>query len=331
MGRKAVRAALLSAIVFAASAGSSHAESKQTPGAVERHIGQRIDAGSRNAASVTDRIVDAIAAVQRSRAADALPSGLLPTIDPYGYATAVTSPKKQSIPDRVAAQPCAFPNCDRPLRGGTGFGYDARSFCTAGFIAVAPDGENFLVTAGHCGPSDGMRSRFFAKSPSRFNTDTLSRSWQVGVNAPSMTVFGPLDYMAVRIDRRSIWLPRVTRSFFSEWNDDGRAAQFSGVRDPILGEPVCKSSISTGVTCGTVLVVDAKITVGDAPLQQTFVTSACSLEGDSGGPYVGADGALLGILSGGTGVCPNGPGSGLSVAQSAESILEHSGLRMPIG
>lgn len=330
MGRKAVCSALLASVALAASASPGIAGSK-APNAVERHVRQRIDANARDTARVTDRIARAIAAVQRARADGALPSGLLPTIDPYGYATAVTSPKKQSIPDRVAAQPCAFPNCDRPLRGGTGFGYDARSFCTAGFVAVAPDGESFLVTAGHCGPSDGMRSRFFAKSPSRFNSDTLSRSWQVGVNAPSMTVFGPLDYMAVRIDRRSIWLPRVTRSFFSEWNDDGRAAQFSGVRDPILGEPVCKSSISTGVTCGTVLVVDARITVGDAPLQQTFVTSACSLEGDSGGPYVGADGALLGILSGGTGVCPNGPGSGLSVAQSAESILEHSGLRVPIG
>lgn len=330
MGLRIICSALLACVVLAAPDSASLAGAS-SPDAVERHIGQRIDAGSKRAASVTDRIVEAISAVQRSRAADALPSGLLPTIDPYGNATAVAAPRQRSIPDRVAAQPCTFPNCDRPLRGGTGLGYDARSYCTAGFIAVAADGENFLVTAGHCGPSDGIRARFFAKSPSRFNSETLSRSWQIGVNSPSMTVFGPLDYMAVRIDRRSIWLPRVTRSFFSEWDADGRATQFVGARDPILGEPVCKSSISTGVTCGTVLAVDASVTVGDARLQNAFVTSACSLDGDSGGPYVGADGALLGILSGGTGLCPSGPGSGLSVAQSAESILEHSGLRMPIG
>lgn len=326
MGRRSVCSTCFAIAILMATVTAAHAASP-SPASVKQFVAERNGA---DAGAVIRRTLTSIEKIERARDASAIPQGGQPTIAPNGNATTVAFPAKPSMPQNVAAQACSFPNCDRPLRGGTGIGFDTQSFCSAGFMAVAPGGENYLVTAGHCAPT-GVRARFFAKSPSRFNSSTQSRSWSIGVNAPAMTVFGPLDYMAVRIDRRSIWMPRVSGSYFSEWSVDGRATRFSGVREPIVGEPVCKASIMTGVTCGTVIAVDVSIKVGGASLRDTFATNACSEEGDSGGPYVGADGALLGILSGGTGECPAGPGTGLSIAQSAPAILEHSGLRVPTG
>ena len=317
---------MLAVVIAMATVGSAHAASvDDVPASIEQFISTRSHG---DADAITQRTLKSIEKIERARDESAIPRGGQPMIHQNGNATTVAFLAQPPIPRTVAAQACVFPNCDRPLRGGTGLGFDYRSFCTGGFVAVGRDGANYLVTAGHCGLHGGERARFFAKSPSRFNSATLSRSWSIGVNVPEMTVFGPLDYMAIRIDRRSVWHPRTTRSFFSEWGSAGRAARFTGARAPIVGEPVCKTSIATATTCGIVLAVNDDIIVGDAALTRTFATTACSQDGDSGGPYVGADGALLGILSGGTGLCPGGEGSGLSVGQQADSILEHSGLRL---
>jgi streptogrisin D len=171
---------------------------------------------------------------------------------------------------------------------------DGQIVCSAGFN-VTKDDQTFLLTAGHC--TQGLPD------------------WQdIGPSVASS--FPGTDFGLVRND----------------WGDgpgavnryDGSVIAITGAGTATLGEHVCASGQTTGVTCGSVTAVNQTVDFDDGNVVRGLIeTNVHTDHGDSGGPlYDGAVG--LGTVSGGDGqtdyfqpLAPELAAYGVTLAQSA--------------
>jgi streptogrisin C len=154
-----------------------------------------------------------------------------------------------------------------PLSGGR---------CSIGFSARA-GGRTYVITAGHC--TEGERTFL----------------------GPDRTVLGLVDATAYPED--DFGVIRVTNS---AWTGSGRISgsiPVRGSRAVAVGAAICRSGSVSGFKCGYVQARNVTVNYGDGEVVRGLTsTNACSVDGDSGGPFVAADQAQ-GVLSGGLYTC----------------------------
>ncbi|MGH2905370.1 MAG: S1 family peptidase [Solirubrobacterales bacterium] len=262
------------------------------------------------------------------------PTVLQPTIDELLAPLQGTSVQADLHREAFGEDPidpfaCSFPNCDRPLRSGTGIGSSLSSTCSGGFFAKSSK-YRYFVTAGHCRTSTTKGTTWYAKSPTYYNHDTNSRSWPIGKNITSLTSYGPYDFMSVRINSGSLWWANTPGGYYDQRRVSAMG-EYVTTRLPQVGEPTCRYGISSNYSCGNVLATNLTTFVGDVAVSGLFSTNLCGTPGDSGGPFLASGPAVLGILSGGANQCAGSPGppsSGYTVAMQAQTILSATGLKL---
>jgi len=142
-------------------------------------------------------------------------------------------------------------------------------YCSAGF-AILVEGVRYILTAGHC-TEHGL-------------------DWQ-GIGPTVDTHFPVTDYGRVR-DLSGSGHSRVDLY-------DGSTQRILRAGTPQVGQPVCKSGMTTKKTCGKVLGLNQTVNFGEG--KQVVGTIATDIPigiGDSGGPLFYA-GVGYGVLSGG--------------------------------
>ena len=138
--------------------------------------------------------------------------------------------------------------------------------CSAGFNVHA-GGQNYIIDAGHC-------------------TSAVSQ-WDVG---PSLDASFPgNDYGLIRNDTGHA--PGAVDLY------NGTAQPINSVDYAYVGQQVCKSGSTTGLTCGTVQATGVTVNYSVGPVHGLIQTTAYAQPGDSGGClFSGSVG--LGITSG---------------------------------
>ncbi len=143
--------------------------------------------------------------------------------------------------------------------------------CSAGFN-VTSGGQQYIITAGHCtqgGPS-----------------------WQ-GIGPSVDSSFPGTDYGLIRNDSGDG--PGAVDRY------DGTTQPITQTGDAYVGEQVCKSGRTTGLTCGTVTALDQTVNYGNGGVVYGLIeTNVFSDHGDSGGALFDGSTAL-GTVSGGDG------------------------------
>ncbi|WP_329048297.1 S1 family peptidase [Amycolatopsis sp. NBC_01488] len=141
--------------------------------------------------------------------------------------------------------------------------------CSAGFN-VTSGGQQYIITAGHCtqgGPS-----------------------WQ-GIGPSVDSSFPGTDYGLIRNDSGDG--PGAVDLY------DGTTQPITQAGDAYVGEQVCKSGRTTGLTCGTVTALDQTVNYGNGDVVYGLIeTNVYSDHGDSGGALFDGSTAL-GTVSGG--------------------------------
>jgi streptogrisin D len=192
----------------------------------------------------------------------------------------ITSAAKATGLEKVAAR---YGSAVRIQHAGSGFttqlqGGDAiltDTFrCSAGFNTTGG-----VVTAGHC--TAGLPAYFAADgSPlgqsvdSHFPTSDFGLIQNTGQPAsPSVNLY------------------------------NGTSQSITGAGDAVVGQSICKSGSTTGLTCGTVQATNVTVQYAEGTVFQMVQTNTCTQPGDSGGSWFSGSTAI-GITSGGTvGAC----------------------------
>ncbi|MEQ3549811.1 S1 family peptidase [Pseudonocardia nematodicida] len=166
---------------------------------------------------------------------------------------------------------------------------DGSRRCTAGFSGSDAAGD-WLITAGHCTRGS---STWYAADDSTIGTD--SRSAERGI-----------DVGAIAVDPGSA-------------SATVAGTRVTGTRAAPVGSSVCLYGSTSGRSCGTVERTD--MTVNFDGQQQSGLTSvrACARQGDSGAPYITADGQAQGVHTGAGG--PDGCTSYFTPIGTATSAL----------
>ncbi|MGW9308662.1 S1 family peptidase [Saccharomonospora azurea] len=162
------------------------------------------------------------------------------------------------------------------------------SRCSAGFN-VNSGGQNYIVDAGHC-------------------TGAVSQ-WNVG---PSVGASFPGDdYGLIRNDTGSA--PGAVSLY------NGSTQAISSAGNASVGQSICKSGSTTGLTCGTVQATNVTVNYAEGAVHQLVQTSASVNSGDSGGALF-AGSTALGITS--------GMGGGSSFFQPVTEALSAYGVQL---
>ncbi len=151
--------------------------------------------------------------------------------------------------------------------------------CSSGFNGEDRNGNAVNITAGHCNPN--LAAAGTANAPGMFE---LLPGNHLGNQLGSFekSVLGNQDYSIVAIDQGS--RDRFANNLVRV--PGAAPIAITGVANPVVGAPVCKSGSRTGFSCGVVNAVDQTVQVGDRELTQSFSANICALPGDSGGPIV---------------------------------------------
>lgn len=171
--------------------------------------------------------------------------------------------------------------------------------CSVGFNAVEKSGNRYAISAGHCAeqsktwvetgknPSNDKDFGNFGSPVGSFDKVELSDIDKGGKGH---------DYSTIKIANSGLkQLPAVK-------DYQGGNVQLSGVADPVVGMPVCKSGRTANYTCGTIKQVQEDVSInytGEGPgkkggLQhmKMFEANYCSEPGDSGGSVISGDKAV---------------------------------------
>jgi hypothetical protein len=176
--------------------------------------------------------------------------------------------------------------------------------CSAGFNVTAGK-ENFILTAGHCGP---IGTTWFGDSQgTRPVGNTVARS------------FPGNDFSLVRYESgespEGVGVVEIG-------NDQG--IRIIGAADPVVGQQVFRSGSSTGFHSGEVTALNATVNYPEGTVTGLIETTVCAEPGDSGGPLF-AEGLALGVTSGGNGDCSAG---GTTFFQPATQALTALGVTL---
>jgi streptogrisin D len=168
------------------------------------------------------------------------------------------------------------------FRGGNGI-VDANgsgSTCTLGFNVTGGK----ALTAGHCTQSVGIWRK-------QNNGQLIGPS--IGTNFPVR------DFGLIRNDGDMVQFGDITVY------ESGGFLDITGVAIPASGQIVCKSGVTTHVTCGQVLRTNVTVSFPQGTVFNLIETNLCVQPGDSGGPLYIAN-AALGLTSGATTGLPCG-------------------------
>ncbi|WP_072689884.1 S1 family peptidase [Rhodococcus marinonascens] len=156
--------------------------------------------------------------------------------------------------------------------------------CSLGFNGTDSSGRAVNITAGHCDPNLAAAGTAGASEAfSLFPGGTGPRLGTFAKTSLDMSDYAILladENAAHRFENNGVRIP------------GSAPLGITGTADPIVGAPVCKSGLTTGFTCGIVTSVGQTVDVGGRILANSFSTSMCALQGDSGGTIVTGTQAL---------------------------------------
>lgn len=176
--------------------------------------------------------------------------------------------------------------------------------CSAGFNVT--DGRSeFILTAGHCGPTgsvwfrDGGGDRQVGETVAgSFPGDDFSL-----VEYANGKAGDGADVVAV---------------------GDGKGVRITGTGEPAVGQRVFRSGSTSGLRDGQVTALDATVNYPEGTVTGLIETDVCAEPGDSGGPMF-SEGVALGVTSGGNGDCAKG---GTTFFQPLPEAMESLGVRL---
>ncbi|MGS2588953.1 S1 family peptidase [Streptomyces hebeiensis] len=177
--------------------------------------------------------------------------------------------------------------------------------CSAGFN-VTNGAEQFILTAGHCGP---VGTGWFAENLS---------AGQIGTTVAGR--FPGNDFSLVRYEEGAA--PGADANIVDIGN--GQAVRVTGAADPVVGQQVFRSGSTTGLRSGQVTALNATVNYREGSVSGLIETTVCAEPGDSGGPLL-AEGIALGITSGGSGDCTSG---GTTFFEPVTSAMNALGVRL---
>ncbi|WP_416903839.1 trypsin-like serine protease [Micromonospora echinospora] len=193
------------------------------------------------------------------------------------------------------------------LSAGNGYLIGGAAGCTTGFAVTENiSGDAGFLTAGHCA---------LEAPPGALTAQGRPLGVWGGYSFPYA------DWAWVRT--YADWRPNAEVLGLGPVNGDEPAAE---------GASVCRTGVTTGVRCGTVLATDVTVVYPgknggpDKVVTGLTMTDACSEPGDSGGPFVAGDQAQ-GVLSGGLNL-PCGDEDDRSYFQPIRPILHTFGLTL---
>jgi hypothetical protein len=176
--------------------------------------------------------------------------------------------------------------------------------CSAGFN-VTNGQSDFILTAGHCGPTG---STWFADTG--------------GTNQLGKTVtqsFPGNDFSLVQYaDGKAGDGAGVV------FIGNGKGVQITGAGDPSIGQRVFRSGSTSGLRDGQVTGVNSTVNYPEGTVTGLIETNVCAEPGDSGGPMF-SEGVALGITSGGSGDCTQG---GTTFFQPVTKALTELGMQL---
>jgi hypothetical protein len=176
--------------------------------------------------------------------------------------------------------------------------------CSAGFNVT--DGTNdFILTAGHCGPSGSI---WFADNQ---GNRRLGRT--VRQNFPGS------DFSLVQYDSGKAGAGAGVVAI-----GNGNGVRITGVGDAAVGQRVFRSGSTSGLHDGEVKGLDATVNYPEGTVTGLIETNVCAEPGDSGGPLF-SDGIALGVTSGGSGDCTSG---GTTFFQPVTKAMQALGVQM---
>ncbi|MEU4038270.1 S1 family peptidase [Streptomyces collinus] len=157
--------------------------------------------------------------------------------------------------------------------------------CSAGFN-VTDGRSDFILTAGHCGPSGSI---WFADNQG---------NQQLGRTVSS--TFPGNDFSLVQYNSGKA----------GEGADvvavgGGKGVRITGAADPSVGQRVFRSGSTSGLHDGQVTGLNATVNYPEGTVTGLIQTDVCAEPGDSGGPLF-SEGVALGVTSGGSGDCTAG-------------------------
>ncbi|PZG94471.1 serine protease, partial [Streptomyces sp. NTH33] len=176
--------------------------------------------------------------------------------------------------------------------------------CSAGFNVT--DGQSdFILTAGHCGPTGSI---WFADDQgSRQLGRTVEASFPGGdfslVQYASGSAGRGADIVAI---------------------SGGNGVRITGAADPAVGQRVFRSGSTTGLRDGEVTGLNATVNYPEGTVTGLIQTTVCAESGDSGGPLF-SEGIALGVTSGGSGDCTTG---GTTFFQPVTEALSALGVKL---
>ncbi|MCX4767092.1 S1 family peptidase [Streptomyces sp. NBC_01275] len=157
--------------------------------------------------------------------------------------------------------------------------------CSAGFN-VTNGTNDFILTAGHCGPTGSI---WFADNQAKQQVGNTINSNFPGsdfslVQYASGKAGDGADVVAV---------------------GDGKGVRITGTGDASVGLRVFRSGSTSGLHDGQVTGLDATVNYPEGTVSGLIETNVCAEPGDSGGPMF-SEGLAIGVTSGGSGDCTTG-------------------------
>jgi len=176
--------------------------------------------------------------------------------------------------------------------------------CSAGFN-VTNGQSDFILTAGHCGPTGSI---WFA--------DTGGNN-QLGKTVTQS--FPGNDFSLVQYANG-----KAGDGAGVVFIGNGKGVQITGAGDPSIGQRVFRSGSTSGLRDGQVTSVNATVNYPEGTVTGLIETNVCAEPGDSGGPMF-SEGIALGITSGGSGDCTQG---GTTFFEPVTKALSELGMQL---
>ncbi|WP_033415245.1 S1 family peptidase [Streptomyces canus] len=176
--------------------------------------------------------------------------------------------------------------------------------CSAGFN-VTNGQSDFILTAGHCGPTG---STWFADTG---GTNQLGKTVTQSFPGDDFSLVQYADGKAG--DGAGV-----------VFIGNGKGVQITGAGDPSIGQRVFRSGSTSGLRDGQVTGVNSTVNYPEGTVTGLIETNVCAEPGDSGGPMF-SEGIALGITSGGSGDCTQG---GTTFFQPVTKALTALGMQL---
>jgi streptogrisin D len=173
--------------------------------------------------------------------------------------------------------------------------------CSLGFNVTTQDGTPGILTAGHC-TAAGKRW-------------SLSQGGRAVATVVESTFPGDGDFALLTYDDETTAAP-------SQVDTGDEIVDITEAAEAAVGDRVIRMGSTTGLNDGEVTGLDATVNYPEGTVTGLIQTTVCAEPGDSGGPLFSADGAAIGITSGGSGDCTNG---GETFFQPVTTALEAVG------